>query len=192
MDSRLWRPGFYRVRAVLAPEVTPDGTFDPATALVSNEETLNVSLPSEDDAAVWSWMREQKWSESAWSMRPWQLANFVLKYHPKSLYALYTAMYVKKAAEGPSPAVIDAVRRYPNKPFTDQLKLLLDQEYEQAQSLARQQANFEQAAYESDRARAMASDLAKNSRSANVRAYARELLDRIPSREQLRRKPQVH
>ena len=191
MDQRLWTPGVYRLRAVLAPEVKPDGSFDEASALRSDENALTVALPSPEDAAVWGWMREQKWDEQSWGMRPWQFAKFVNQYHPKSQYMLYAAIYLPKKGEGPSPILLELVNRFPNKSFTEQVKLLIVQYYERSESLARHQSNLYVAANESDEARAIASELMHNSRSSNVRAFAKELLDRIPTREQLTKKPET-
>jgi hypothetical protein len=189
MDERLWKPGSYRLRAVLAPEVRPDGTFDATTALVSNEESLTVIAPTDDDAAVWRWMQRQKWNEQAWIWRGGQLAKFVMREHPKSQYALFIALYVPQN-DGPVPLHSDLVARYPNHSFTDQVRLLQIQAYQRSIDLAYRQADLYRAANESDQARAIASDLVRNSRSSNVRAFAKELLDRTPPREQLMKRPE--
>ncbi|MEA2240305.1 MAG: hypothetical protein QOC81_5029 [Thermoanaerobaculia bacterium] len=191
MDQRLWTPGRYRLRAVLAPDVKPNGSFDGTSALVSDENILTVVLSSPEDAAVWEWMRDQKWDEQSWVNRPWQLAKFVNQSHPKSQYMLFAAIFLPRDGEGPSPVVIELVKRFPNKSFTEQVKLLIVQYYEQAESTARQQSNLYVAANASDEARTIASELVRNSRSSNVRAFAKELLDRIPTREQLLKKPET-
>jgi hypothetical protein len=191
MDQRLWTPGHYHLQVVLAPEVKSDGSFEPATALVSDENALAVALPSVEDAAVWEWMREQKWDEQSWGLRPWQLANFVNRNHPKSQYMLFAAIFLPRNGEQPSSTLIELVKRFPDHSFAEQVKLLIVQYYEQAESTARHQSNLYMAAAESDDARAIASELMQNSRSSNVRATAKELLDRIPTREQLLKKPET-
>src|SRR5258708_28713714 len=105
-----------RLRAVLAGDVRPDGAYDTAQALTSDEQTLMVALRSEDDSAVWRWLQEQKWNEQAWLNRPWELVGFVMKQHPKSDYALFVARYLPVPDESrPSPAYEDLLKRTPAK-----------------------------------------------------------------------------
>jgi hypothetical protein len=51
-DGRLSRPGTYRLRAVFAPEVALDGTYNAAHGIASKEEELMVATGSDEDAAV--------------------------------------------------------------------------------------------------------------------------------------------
>jgi hypothetical protein len=194
-DASLSTPGRYRLRAVLAPDVKRDGTFDAATALVSNEETLTTGVTSDEDAAVWQWMRTvggSKWGEAEWTAHSRELATFVMKNHPQSQYALFTAVFLPLVAENePSPTLAEQTKRFPNKSYTDQLKLLIVHYLQQTSSVAYRRHDLYRAANESDEARGIASQLLQNSRSSNVRASAKELLDRIPTREQLMKKPET-
>jgi hypothetical protein len=183
MDARLWVPDRYRIRAVLSNHVDPDGSYDAAHALTSNEQTLTVALRSEDDAAVWTWLQAQKWNEQAWLNRPWELASFVMKQHPKSDYALFVALYLPVPSENkPSAAYEDLMTRYAARPFAEQLKLRRIFYYQQSASIAYRRGDLYTATTEAEAGRALASELVANSRSSTVRASAQEFLDHIPSR----------
>lgn len=191
LDERL-TPGRYRVRAVFAPLVHPDGTFDAASAVASNEQELTIAAASDEDRAVWQWMLQKgggKWGQREWAQYYRDFGEFVARDHPRSEYALFAAAF-QPHAHGEVPAMLaEQVGRFPSRSFSDQAKLLLVQIHQQGMSTARLQANMQRAAEESDAARALASELLNNSRSSRVRASARELLEGIPTREQLMQKP---
>ena len=192
-DDRL-SPGRYRLRAVFASEVKPDGRFDLDNAIASSEEVLAVSLESPEDVAVWEWLRKAgggKWGDRAWLSPQVDFADFVMKNYPTSHYALFAAVFLPRHSDEPPLGLEEIVKRFPNKSFTDQARLLLIQYYEQAESLDQHRSDMIRAANHSDAARAIAFQLVRNSRSSNVRTFAKELLDRIPTREQLLRKPEA-
>lgn len=187
-DDRLL-PGRYKLRAVFASQVQPDGTFDAAGAMVSNEVVLDVAVESADDGAVWSWMQEQgggRWGDRAWVSPRADFAAFVMKHHPASHYALFAAPFLPMRDHGePSPLVEEQARLYPARAFSDQVKLLLVQYHVQALHTARKRADLYRASIESDAARALASELVRESRSSVVRATAKDLFDRTPTSKQL-------
>jgi len=193
-DDRLL-PGRYNLRAVFAPRVEPDGTYDRSGAVVSNEAALNVAVESAEDAAVWAWMKQHgggRWGDHAWLAPHADFAAFVMKEHPTSHYALFAAPFVQMRDHGdPSPVLEEQARRYPNKSFTDQLKLTMLQYHVQALHTAQRRADVYRAGNESDAARAIASELLRYSRSSAVRATAKELFDKTPTREQLGAGPAV-
>lgn len=193
-DDRL-SPGRYHLRAVFAPEVKPDGRFDSNNAIASGEEVLTVSLESPEDVAVWEWLRKAgggKWGDRAWLSPRVDFADFVMKNYPTSHYALFAAPFLPMRDYGePSPVLEEQARRFPKKSFTDQVKLLLMQYHVQALDTACHHSDMSRAAEHSDAARAIASQLVRNSRSSNVRSSAKELLDRVPTREQLLKKPET-
>ncbi len=189
MDTRLWVPGRYRMRAVLAADVKPDGEYDLAQALTSDEQTLIVALRSEDDTAVWGWLQEQKWNEQAWLNRPWELAGFVMKQHPQSAYALFVALYLPVPSEyKPSAAYEDLMKRYPDKSFTEQLKLHRIFYYQQSSYVAYRRGDLYNATTDAEAGRELASRLVGSSRSSKVRDSAQNFLDHIPTRAQLTQK----
>lgn len=196
MDQRLSAPGQYRLQVVFAPAMKGDGTFDAAKSISSKPELFTVSTPSGEDAAVWHWMQEHKWEERAWLTRPNEFASFVMKNHPQSQYALFAAVFLPRHSDEPmrtnepTPMLLEQVKRFPNKAFTDQVKLLLIQYYQQALDFASRSYIY-RAADDSDAARALARELIQESRSSNVRASAKDLVDRIPTREQLLKKPET-
>jgi hypothetical protein len=187
-DDRLL-PGSYSLRAVFAPRVEPNGAYDRGGAVVSNEAALNIAVESAEDAAVWEWMKAHgggRWGDHAWLTPHADFAAFVMKEHPTSHYALFAAPFVRMRDHGdPSPLLEEQARRYPNKSFTDQLKLMMVQYHVQALQTARRLADTYRAANESDAARSIASELMRDSRSSTVRATAKELFEKTPSREQL-------
>jgi len=190
MDERLWKPGSYRLRAVLASEIRPDGTFDAGTSLVSDEETLTVVGPTGEDATVWAWMQGQKWNEQAWMMRGGDLAKFIIPEHSQSQYTLFVARFVPQS-DGPAPLHAELVARFPNHSFTDQVRLLQVHGYKEAAGIAYRQKDLYHSANDWDQARTIASGLVRNSRSAKVRALAKDLLDRMPTRDQVTKKPEA-
>jgi hypothetical protein len=193
IDERLI-PGEYHLRAVLAAEIKRDGTFDPRTALVSKEEALTVSVPSDEDAAVWQWMQSTgggTWGQREWSKHYQEFGTYVMGSHPRSQYALFAAVF-QPHKHGEVPAHLEEqIQRYPGKAFCDQMKLLLVQIHQQGISNARLQSDMYHAAEEFDTARGLAIELMQNSRSSLVRASAKELFGRTPTREQLLKKPEV-
>ena len=194
IDERLTTPGKYQLRAVFVPDVKQDASFDPTTAVVSKEEVLTVALPSNDDAAVWEWMQRTgggKWGQREWSNHYIEFGVYVMGNHPRSQYALFAAFFQRHKHGEVPPHVEELVQRYPTTAFTDQVKLLLVQIHQQGLSNARLQADMYHAAEESDVARALATGLMQNSRSSLVRATAKDLLDRTPTREQLLKKPET-
>ena len=78
-DGRLSRPGAYRLQAVFAPEVMPDGTYNAAHAIASKEQGLTVATVSDDDTAVWRWMEQRRrgvWGQNAWMSQAEDFAKF--------------------------------------------------------------------------------------------------------------------
>ena len=190
MDNRLWVPGQYQLRAIFAPEVKGDGAFDVDAALISDEQTLTVALPSGDDAAVWLWIQQHKWNDESWSYGTRRLADFVLKEHPKSEYALFVAFYLPVVDDKPAAPYDEVVERFPNKSFTDQLKLRRIFYYQQSSYVAYRHGDLYHAANDADAARGLASSLLQTSHASTVRASAKDYLDHIPTREQLMKKPE--
>ena len=178
-DDRLL-PGRYTLRAVLAPNVEPDGTYDFGGALVSGEVALRVATESEEDAAVWQWMQEQgggRWGDRAWIAPRADFARYVMNEHPESHYALFAAPFLPMRGHGePNPVVEEQARRYPKKAFSEQLKTLLIQYHVQALRTARQRADAVRVQAESNAIRALATELAQTGRSSLVRAQAKEIL----------------
>jgi len=192
MDENLWSPGRYELRAVFAADVSPDGAFDSKASVASKPETLIVAATSKDDQAVWEWMKARKWNENAWMSQSTELISFIKKQHPDSTYALFTALYLPKSDEDPTPRAAALVKRFPAHSFTEQVKFLLLQYYQDRTTLAHLRNDPYRAANEADEARAIASELAQNARSAAVRADARRRLEQVPTREQLTRKEEPH
>ncbi|MEA2571165.1 MAG: hypothetical protein QOI24_3166 [Acidobacteriota bacterium] len=192
MDQKLWTPGRYQLRAVFAEDVSPDGTFDAKAAVASKPETLTVAVTSKDDQAVWEWMKARNWNENAWMSRSPELIDFIEKQHPQSTYALFTAVYLPKSDEDPAPLAAALVKRFPAHSFTEQVKFLLLQYYQDRTTLANLRNDPYRAANEADEARAIASELAQSARSAAVRTDARHRLEQVPSREQLTHKEGTH
>jgi hypothetical protein len=189
-DGRLSEPGHYRLRAVFAPSVETNGDFRAADALASNEEMLTVAVDSPEDAAVWEWMRTRgggKWGQGEWMSQPF--ADFVMKNHPKSGYALYAAIFQPRDVSSHNPALAEQAARFPNKSYTDQLKLVMVQYHQQAADVLRH-SDLRAAAAEADAARELASELAARSRSSFVRTEAKRLLAETPKRELLVQQPQ--
>jgi hypothetical protein len=186
-DERIAKPGQYRLRAVLAPEVAEDGTFNAAHALASKEEVLTIAPQSEDDAAVWAWMAKRgggTWGDSAWMKYPGEFAEFVRTNHPESQYALYAAVFAPRGSGERTEVLAEQIKRYPNKAFTDQLRLLVVHYHQQKANLARQ-TDLRTAANAAEAARTVAAELVRNTRSIHVRARAKEFLRTIPTRAQL-------
>ncbi len=190
MDNQIWAPGRYRLRAVFSPGVKADGTYDASAAIVSDEQTLTVAVHSADDAAVWRWLREQKWNEQAWLSRPSELARFVMKEHSSSEYALFVALYLPVANDQPSPAFDELIKRFPAKSFTEQVKLRRIFHYQQSSTLAYRHADLYRAVNDAEAGRELASGLVQSSHSSTVRAAAKDYLDHIPTRERLMEKPE--
>jgi hypothetical protein len=192
MDDRLWEPGRYSLRAILANNVDAAGTYDPAAAFVSNEETIDIGTSTTEDAAVWEWMRQHGWNEQAWLTRPSQLRDFVIRNHPESAYMLYVAAFFPmQVQDEPSAMFVEQIRRFPNKSFTDQLRLLLIHYRQQTSYVAYRHGDITRATYDADDARSIASSLSKNSRSLNVRKQAAEKLAQLPTRRQMMENPRV-
>lgn len=184
-DGRLSQPGRYRLRAVFAPSVEANGEFNAAHGLASKEEMLTVAVESADDAAVWEWMRTKgagKWGQGEWMTQPF--ADFVMKNHPKSNYALYAAIFQPRDARMHNPALAEQAARFPHKSYTDQLKLVMVQYHRQAADMLRH-SDTRAAGDEADAARKLASELKARSRSSLVRAEAERLLAETPKRELL-------
>lgn len=182
-DGRLSAPGTYRLRAVFAPSVEPNGEFSAANALASKEELLTVAAESPDDVAVWEWMRARgrgKWGQGEWMSEPF--AEFVMKNHPNSGYALYAVIFQPRDETSPNLALAEQAARFPQKSYSDQLRLVLAQYHQQAADILRH-SNVQSAAEQADAARKLAADLASRSRSRAVRAAAQRLLTTIPKRE---------
>ena len=185
-DGRLSRPGVYRLRAVFAPEVAPDGTYDAAKAIASKEEQLQVATASDEDAAVWRWMAERgrgSWGQNAWMSHPREFAEFVMTKHPDSEYALYAAIFLPTRTEM-VPVLLEQAKRFAGKSFSEQAKFLVAQ-YHWEEMAILSQSNPTAAAERADAARKLASDIATTSRSAPLRKSAKDLLARTPTREQL-------
>ena len=182
-DGRLSNPGKYRLRAVFAPEVQADGEFNAAYGMASDEAMLTIGVDSPEDAAVWAWMKDHgrgKWGQNEWLSRPF--ADFVMKNHPASSYALYAAIFQKRDEQGMNPALLDQAARFPDKSYSDQLKLVVAQYHQQAADILRR-SDANAAAEQAEAARKIASELASKSRSSAVRAHAERLLREVPSRE---------
>lgn len=192
MDRKLWAPGSYTLKAVLAADVTPDGAYEAKSAVTSNQANLTISAADPEDAAVWAWMKERAWSEDAWLTRPRLLADFVAQSHPHSAYMLYVAAFFPMPAQDePAPVFLEQISRNPKKSFTDQLRLLLVHYRQQTSYAAYRQGDINRAAADADAARDIASALAKNSRSANVRKEAAERLKQLPTRKEMVANPKV-
>ena len=184
-DGRLSRPGMYRLRAVFAPGVEANGEFDATHALASKEEPLTIAVESPEDAAVWEWMQTKgggKWGQGEWMSQPF--ADFVMNNHPGSGYALYAAIFQPRDAKMQNPALAEQAARFPNKSYSDQLKLLMIQYHQQAADILRR-SDVRAAADEAEAARKLASELAASSRSSSVRAQAQRHLAETPTRELL-------
>jgi hypothetical protein len=193
-DGRVSGPGRYQLRAVLAEDVKRDGTFDAETAMSSKEETLTVTASSDEDVAVWTWMHSvaPSWTERTWDKHSREFADYVMRNHPRSQYALFAAAFLPMRDHGePSPVLEEQTRLYPNKAFTDQLKLLIIQYHIQALHTARHRSDMFKASSESDAARALATELMRDSRSSTVRASAKGYFDNSPTRESLLKKPET-
>ena len=189
-DGRLSKPGKYRLRAVVAPEVQPNGQFNAAGAFASDEQPLTVAVESDDDAAVWKWMDERGlWEKDPWTSVPPEFAEFVMKEHPESGYALFAAIFIRHRQQK-MPLLAEQAERFARKSFADQAKLLLAQ-FHSLTVAELSQSDMKRAADASDTARHIASELERNSRSSNVRAQARDLLRQTPTREQLMRQPKA-
>jgi hypothetical protein len=185
-DGRLSRPGTYRLRAVFAPAVALDGTYNAAHAIASKEEQLQVATATEEDAVVWQWMAERgrgMWGQNAWMYHCEDFEKFVMANHPESGYALYAAVFVRPRTEM-MRILLEQTQRFPGKSFSEQARFLMaNYHWEEMDILSR--SNAQAAAEEADAARNLASEIATNSRSANMRKYAKDLLARTPTREQL-------
>lgn len=184
-DGRLSRPGTYRLRAVFAPNVQASGAFDATQAFASTEEQLTVSVESPEDAAVWEWMQMKgggTWGQSEWMSQPF--ADFVMKNHPKSAYALYAAIFHPRDDKGRNPALAEQTARFPTKSYSDQLKLVMVQYHRQAADILRH-TDVRAAADEAEAARKLAAELAAGSRSSSVRAQAQRHLAEIPAAERV-------
>lgn len=182
-DGRLSQPGTYRLRAVFAPSIAPNGSFDAAGAIVSNEETLAIAVETPEDAAVWAWMQSKgdgKWGQGEWMTQPF--ADFVMKNHPRSSYALYAAIFQPRDAKGMNPALTEQAARFPNKSYSEQLELIVVQYHLQAADILRH-SDVKAAAEHAEAARKLASELAGRSRSSQVRAQAQKHLAETPARE---------
>lgn len=186
-DGRLSRPGTYRLRAVFAPEVAPDGTYNAAHGLASKEVELKVETTSDDDAAVWRWMEERgrgSWGQNAWLSQAGEFAKFVMANHPQSSYALYAAIYLPRPEM--MPILLEQTRRFPEKSFSDHAKFLLAHyHWEEFGMLSRSDARA--SADEADASRRLASEVATTTRSSLLRKSAQDLLAKTPTREQLLR-----
>ncbi len=192
MDEQLWVPGQYRLRAIFAPEVTADGSYAADASVLSNEQPLTVSVPSGDDAAVWQWMQQNHWNGQSWAYAARQLADFILKDHPKSEYALFAAFYFPVVDDRPVPAYEELLVRYPNKSFTDRLKLRRIYYYQQSSYVAYRHGDLYRAANDAETARGLATTLMETSRASTVRASAKDFLQHIPTRQQLMQKQVDH
>ena len=149
-------------------------------------------MESPEDAAVWEWMKTKgggKWGQGEWMSQPF--ADFVMKNHPQSGYALYAAIFQPRDEKWQNPALAEQAARFPNKSYSDQLKLVTVQYHQQAADILRH-SYVGAAADEADAARKLASELAASSRSSSVRAQAQRLLATTPTRETLMQQPQKH
>src|SRR5205085_1659970 len=84
LNARITQPGKYTLRAVFAPEMRIDGSFDPASAVASDEQPYTVATPAGEDAAVWEWMQKTvagPWGESAWNQHAGDFSRYVLSRH---------------------------------------------------------------------------------------------------------------
>ena len=190
-DGRLSNPGRYHLRAVFAPNVEPNGEFNAAHALASKDELLTIAVESPEDAAVWDWMQSKgrgKWGQSEWMSQPF--ADFVMKQYPQSNYALYAAIFLPRDERMQSPAIAAAVARFPNKSYSDQLRLMMVQYHQQAADILRR-SDIPAAAEHAEAARKIATELSARSRSTNVRAQAQRHLAETPTRAQLLQQPQA-
>lgn len=183
-DGRLSAPGTYRLRAVLAPTVAADGTFNAAHALASDEQLLTIAVESPDDVAVWDWMRARghgKWGQAEWLLQPF--ADFVMQNYPRSSYALYAVIFLPARFHAEKDQLLlEQARRFPRKAYSDQLKLHVAHGHRQAADTLRR-TNPQAAGAEADAARQLAAEVASTSRSSSLRAAATELLATIPARE---------
>lgn len=183
-DGRLSPPGKYRLRAVFAPNVEANGDFNAAHALASKEELLSIAVESDDDAAVWEWMKTKgrgQWGQDEWLSQPFW--DFVWKNHPESSYALYAVIFLPvQYHEQRNDLLLEQANRFPQKSYSDQLKLYVVREHQQAADIFRR-SDLSAAADEAEAARKLASELVANSRSSTVRAEAQRLLAAIPKRE---------
>jgi hypothetical protein len=170
---------------VFAPEVNAKGEFNAAHALASKEEVLTIAAESPEDVAVWEWMRAKgrgKWGQGEWMTHPF--ADFVMKNYPQSSYALYAAVFLPRSETAVNPALAAQAARFPNKSFSDQLKLIIVQYHQQAADIL-SRSDVRAAADEAEAARKLASALAGSSRSSTVRAQAQRHLAETPTREML-------
>jgi len=193
-DGRLSQPGKYRLRAVFAPKVEANGEFNAAHAYASNEELLTCAVETEDDAAVWEWMQAKGrglWGQGQWMQYPNAFSEFVLKNHPESSYALYAVIFLPAQYHDQKDRILaEQADRFPQKSYSDQLKLHVAYGHQQAADILRR-SDVRAAADEADAARKIASELIANSRSSLVRAQAQRLLEETPERQTLmRQEPQ--
>ena len=166
-----------------------DGTYNAAHAIASKEEQLQVATATEEDAAVWQWMAERgrgTWGQNAWMSHSEELAKLVMGKYPESGYALYAAVFAGPPRTEMMRILLEQTKRFPDKSFSEQARFLIAQyHWEEMAILSR--SNAQATAEEADASRNLASEIATKSRSAHLRKFARDLLARTPTREQLLR-----
>lgn len=115
-DYRLCTPGTYVLRLVAREHLRElhgrsDATLGEVSgALISTPVTFTVTQPSDDDLAVWKFMRTRSeyWSTLSWSSKGPPVAEFVWKEYPKSRYAPFVANYYLNDQANTLRKVLDA------------------------------------------------------------------------------------
>ncbi len=198
VDTRLSKPGMYRLRAVFGEtetdpgavidNVTPQGDFDRTNGLFSDVATMKVAVVSDDDRAVWQWLKERPHEGPI----PTGFPAFVIDHHPQSGYALYASVwYGPVDFETQARLMEGVIKRFKASPFTEQVQLNLLQRYRIAAMDSHSGRRIRETAERYQKARDLAADLIENAHSAVVRKQAKEFLETTPTREEVLH-PQSH
>jgi hypothetical protein len=197
VDTRLSKPGMYRLRAVFGEtetdpgavinNVTQQGDFDRSNGLFSDVATLNVAVVSEEDRAVWQWLKDRPNEGPI----PTGFPAFVIDHHPQSGYALYASVwYGPTDFETKATLMQGVIKRFKTSPFTEEVQLNLLQRYRIAAMESEGGHRVKEAADRYQKARDLAADLIENAHSAVVRKQAQGFLETTPTREEVLHPPE--
>jgi hypothetical protein len=192
VDSRLSKPGTYRLRAVFGEtqtdpgavidNVTQQGEFDRSNGLFSDVAMLRVAVVSDEDRAVWQWLKDRPGEGPI----PTGFPSFVIDQHPQSGYALYASVwYGPTDFETKATLMQGVIKRFKPSPFTEQVQLNLLQRYRIAAMDSQGGHRVKEAADRYQKARDLAADLIENAHSAVVRKQAKGFLETTPTHEEV-------